>query len=401
MSKPLKILFLTYDLFYPLVSGGKIRAYYLIKNLARKHQITLFSYYRDENQKQYLTEIKKYCPKVFLFKRRKPWSWQNLLRSFLTPLPFASATYYSRDLKRALIKELKKNQYDLVHFESFYPALYLPLVKRLGVKTVMGNENLEYQVYARYASSRRFFLFRQLLKLEVWRMRLYEQRLWQLADVNLAPSGGEAKVIEKITKKDCSIIPNGVDPGVFSQVKYREKAKTLIFVGTLIYQANDDAMKYFFKEIHPEIKKQKEEVEFILLSWYQPDWLKKYLAGQSVKLIKDKKTAVAEFLVKADVLVAPMRIAGGTNIKVLEAMAAGLPVVTTSIGIEGIKAKKGKEVIVADNPKNFAGETVKLLINRKRRQKLGLAGKALVKRLYNWTKITKKLEKAYQELGRQ
>lgn len=394
----MKVLFLTYDLPYPLISGGKVRAYHFLKNLSKNNQITLFSYYRREEQKKYPPELKKHCQKIYLFKRRKPWSWQNLLRCFLTPLPFAAATYHSPSLKKALAKELKENQYDLVHFESFYPALYLPLVKRLGIKTLMGNENIEYKVYDRYADSQKIFPLRWLLKLEVLRMRFFEEKLWRQADINLALSKKDAAVIEKTTKKICSIIPNGVDLSVFKKERNYKQRKTLIFIGTLVYQANSDAIKFFLKEIYPEIKKRERETKFILISWHKPDWLKKYLTDSSIKFIQDKGTSINKLLDQGDVLIAPIRVASGTNIKVLEAMASGLPVVTTSVGIEGIEAKKGEEVIIADKPKEFADKTVELLANKDLCQKLGKASQALVKRRYNWAEISKKLERVYQSI---
>ena len=394
----MKVLFLTYDLPYPLISGGKVRAYHFLKNLSKNNQITLFSYYRREEQKKYLPELKKHCQKIYLFKRRKPWSWQNLLRCFLTPLPFAAATYHSPLLKKALIKELKENQYDLVHFESFYPALYLPLVKKFGIKILMGNENIEYKVYDRYADSQKIFLLRWLLKLEVLRMRFFEEKLWRQADINLALSRKDAAVIEKKTKKTCSIIPNGVDLSAFRKERNYKQRKTLIFIGTLVYQANSDAIKFFLKEIYPEIKKREKEVKFILISWHKPNWLEKYLTDSSIKFIQDKETPIDELLDQGDILIAPIRVASGTNIKVLEAMANGLPVVTTSIGIEGIEAKEGEEVIIADKPKEFADKTVELLTDRNLCQKIGKAGQTLVKKRYNWAEISKKLEKVYQSI---
>lgn len=392
----MKVLFLTYDLPYPLISGGKIRAYYLLKNLSQNHEITLFSYYRQEEQKKYLPELKKHCQSIFLFKRRKPWSWQNLLRSFLTPLPFTAATYYSPPLKKALEKELKENKYDLVHFESFYPALYLPLVKKMGIKTLMGNENIEYQVYNRYANQQ-FFFFRWLLKLEILKMRLFEEKLWQLTDVNLALSKEDATAIKKVTKKDCFVIPNGADPNAFKNIRMSQEERNLIFVGTLIYQANNDAIRFFLKEIYPEIVKRDPKVKFVLVSWYQPSWLKIYLADPSIKFIQDKETPASEFFQQGNIFIAPMRVASGTNIKILEAMAAGLPVVTTSAGIEGIEAKQGQEALVENEPLQFAQETVKLFKDKSRYQRLGKAGQALVKKLYDWSKISEKLEEVYRK----
>lgn len=393
----MKILFLTYDFPYPLNAGGKIRAYYLLKNLARRHKITLFSYYRKEEQKKYLPELEKYCQKVLLFKRRPPWSWQNLWRCFSTSLPFAAAIYYSKDLEKSLIEELKNKAYDLVHFESFYPALYLPLVKKLGVKTLFGNENLEYKIYARYVSQKPFG-FRQLLELEVLKMRRFEEKLWRWADVNIVPSSTEAGIIEKATGKACSVIPNGVDFKLFKTPSPSGQNR-LIFIGTLIYQANNDAMKYFLEEIYSKIKRNFPKVKFLLVSWHKPDWLEKYLSDSTIEFIQDKKTLSFELLKMAEVLIAPMRIAGGTRIKILEAMAAGLPVVTTSVGIEGIEAKNGKEVIVVDKPEDFSEQVVNLLTNKQRREELGLVGRKLVEEKYDWTKIAKKLDLIYRGLN--
>ncbi len=393
----MKILFLTYDLPYPLISGGKIRAYYLIKGLAKKHEITLFSYYRDEEQKKYLPELKKSCRQIRLFKRKKAWSWQNVLRSLLTSLPFPAATYYSPLLEKALIEELQREQYDLVHFESFYPALYLPVAKKLGVKTVMGNENIEYRVYRRYTDSLRFSLLRWLLKLEVFKMRLFEEKLWCQADLNLALSEEEAQIIRQVAGDNCFIIPNGVNFQAFRKIKTHQGDRTLIFIGTLIYQANNDAMKFFLKQIYPEIKRRVKNVKFILVSWFKPGWLEKYLTDSSIELVQEKISA-NELLDRGDIFVAPIRVASGTNIKILEAMAAGLPVVTTLVGVEGIRAKKDKEVLVANEPQEFANQVVKLLTNRARCQQLGKSSRALVERLYDWLKIGQKLEQVFQKI---
>lgn len=394
----MKVLFLTYDIPYPLVSGGKIRAYYLIKNLARNHQITLFSYYRDEAQKKYIDELKKYCPKIFLFKRRRPWVWQNIVRSLLTSLPFTSATYHSDELKKTLIEELKQNGYDLVHFESFYPALYLPLAKKMGVKTLLGNENIEWQVYDRYASQQ-FLPIKWLLRLEIFRMRLFEENLWREANTNIALSENDAQKVEKITKKECPVIPNGVDVGVIRPLKNGKSEGSVIFVGTLIYQANNDAVKFFLSQIYPKIKKTFPKVKFVLVSWYKPNWLNDYLNDKSITFIQDKEKPAGEFFAKADVLIAPIRVASGTRIKILEAMAAGLPVVTTSVGIEGIEANVGEEVIIADDPQNFANQVSRLLLDSNERRKIGLAGRKLVEGKYNWTKIVHKLDNIYRKIS--
>lgn len=396
----MKILFLTYDLPFPLITGGKIRSFYLLKSLSKEHQISLFSFYRDEKQRRFLPDLKPYCHKIELFKRRGPGNWQNFFFSLFRLLPFTAALYFSPQLKAALIKELKQGDYDLVHFESFYPAVFLPLVQKMRIKTLMGNENIEYRVYQRYADSRRFFLWRWLLRAEVNRMRFFEENLWRRARANLAPSVKDAAVIEKVTKKPCFIIPNGVAWTTFKKSRDYRRGERLIFIGTLKYRANQDAVKFFLQKIYPTIKGAIKEVKFILVSWYRPDWLDRYLRlDKTIELIEDKETPVAQLLEKGDILVAPIRIASGTNIKVLEAMAAGLPVATTSAGIEGIKVKKGKEALVFDRPNEFSQGVIKLLKKEELRRRLGHAGRLLVKRLYDWDKIGEDLIRIYKEIA--
>lgn len=395
--KSMKILFFAYDVPMPLNSGGKIRAYHFIRNLAKKHEITLFTWYRQEEQRKYLNELNKYCKTIYLFKRRKPWSLTNIFLKFFTLLPFLSVTYYSDDLKKKLIEVAGQENFDVAHFESFYPALYLPLVKKLGIKTILSNENLEWQIYDRYARLRKF-PFNKILLLEVWMMRRYEEWLWRQADVNIALSENDRRQIEAKTAKICPVIPNGVDVPLFKPLRHLNNRNTIIYVGTLVYQANKDAIFYFLDKIYPLIKSRLKEVKFLLLSWYKPKWLEKYLASDaSISLIQDRETSVFEFLRKADLSIAPLRIVGGTNIKILEAMAAGLPVLTTQASARGLGPEFKPVLTIADEEKEFATQAVALLNDPKKRNKLGHLGRQLVERFYDWEKISEKLLTIYEQ----
>lgn len=394
----MKILFFAYDLPFPLTSGGKIRAYHFIKNLAKKHEIILFCWYRDEEQKKYLPEVKKYCQSIYLFKRRKPWSCLNILLKLFTFLPFALVTYYSNDLKKKLKELIKQEKFDVVHFESFYPALYFPLVKKMGVKTFMANENIEWQIYDKYAASKGFPL-NFLLRLEVRRMRQYEEWLWQQADINIALSGPDQKEIQRVTHRPCPLIPNGVNIDDFKPSQHQQNRNVLIYVGTLKYQQNNEAVFRFLKTTYPLIKARIKGVKLILVSWYKPGWLEKYLiADPSIILKQEKDIPVSEFFKQADVLIAPLRIAGGTNIKILEAMAAGLPVLTTSVGAIGLGSEFKSSLCVADSEREFAQMAVALLFDRKQRQKFGLQGRKMVESMYNWEKISEKLLSVYRKI---
>lgn len=393
----MRILFLTYDLPYPLNAGGKIRAYNLLKSLSEKHQITLFSWYRNEEQKKYLGEVRKLCQEVILVKRDKPWCLRNLASWLFSSLPFPAATYYSSLVKNRLIKEMESQKFDVIHFESFYPAWALPLAKRRGITTVLGNENIEHRVYQRYAQSRKLRALKCLLLLEVLRIKRYEEKLWRLADFNLAPSAIDAREISKFSRNKCQIIPNGATMPNTRLDKPEKNRNTIIFIGSLVYQANNDAVKYFLSEIYPLLKKNNPKMKFILVSWHKPKWLNHFLKDNSIEFLPDTKTTGQELIKQGDCLVAPIRIASGTNIKILEALAVGVPVVTTTMGAEGLEKIKNN-LIIADKPVFFAKTVEQILGNRRLRAKIALEGQRAIKKYYDWSKIGVELLSLYAKI---
>lgn len=390
----MKILFLTYDFPFPLNSGGKIRAYHFIKNLAKKHQITLFSFFRREEQKKYLSELKPLCQKIVLFNRIKAFSQSHLLKSIIPSQPFPIALYHSLQLKKALIKEVQSQKYDLVHFESFYTSLYLN--KEFKIPQVLGTENIEWLIYREFSQKQKFPLFKALMNLETFRIKWYEEKSWTKADLCLAVSLENAAAIEKITRRPCPVIPNGVDLSFFNFHPPRQEAKTLLFVGNFSYIQNQDAVRFLVKDIFPLIKKSTPQVRLVIVGRQPTKEIKKY-AREDIKILENI-TDIRQAYQQADLLLAPIRAGSGTKFKIIEALASGLPVITTSVGIEGINAVDGCQVIVRDDSQALALAAIDLFNDFSLRQKLSRQGRQVVEKEYNWSLIVNKLEKAYQEL---
>lgn len=391
----MKVLWLTYDLPYPLVSGGKLRAYHLIKGLAKNHQIDLFSFIRGEEQLQYLPELKKYCRRIETFRRPYVWSPRNILLSGFSTLPFAAAGYYFHDMGNKICRMLDEEKYDLVHFESFYPAVYLPLVKNLGFKTLMGNENVEYQIYQRFADQKNLLL-KSLLSVDVFKMKKFEEKLWKLAEVNVAPSDSDADAISKITGKSCHLVPNAVDAVSFSEIKKKpHKGLVCLFVGDFTYLTNQDAVRWLIEEIIPNYSKLFQ----LLLVGRNPTNYVKGLASENV-IVDSGVEDIRDAYARADIFLAPIRIGGGTRLKILEAMAAGLPIVSTTVGAEGLDLKEGENILLADDPQGFAEKVDILLKNPALRGKLGNAGRVLVQQKYDWKFSVQKLDEVYTSLAK-
>lgn len=391
----MKILFLTYDLPYPLDQGGKIRAYQLIKNLSQKNEITLFTFFRGSAQRQYLKQLEPYCQKIILFQRIRVFSPTHFLVSLIPTLPFPAALYWSPELKRRLENEVKTNAYDLLHFESFYTSLYLD--EKIKIPQVLGTENIEWRIYLEFAKNQKFPFCKYPMMGESLRIKWFEERTWRKANACLAVSQENASEIERVTGKKCYLVPNGVDLEFFQPKPVaKHEPPTLLFVGNFSYIQNQDAVRFLVKEIFPLIKKGTKTVRLLIVGRKPTKEIKSY-ASADIEIRTDIRD-IREAYAQADILLAPIRAGSGTKFKVLEAMAFGLAVVTTEVGIEGIKAEEGKEVIVRDDPQAMSDEVVRLLADRKSRQKLGRAGRELVERFYHWSKITKELEKVYQKV---
>lgn len=392
----MKILWVNPVFPYPLYSGGQVRAYHLLKRLAQDNEVTLFSFIRPGREQGPVGELKKFCYKVKTFPGRKTWQPRHFVLAGLTGLPFAITPYVAhRDLIHSLENELKEEQYDLLHLESFYTFAYAKRTR--GLPVVLGNENIEYKIYQRYVEQQKYPI-NKLLSYDIKKMKKYEESAWRKADLNLAVSNQDAVLIEKVTGHHCPVVENGVDVASFSNFKITrplENRPDVLFVGDFKYFANQDAVNLLLKRIWPKIKDELPQAKLWLVGRH-PGPLLESIDDPGI-LVDTQVRDIRQAYAQADVMIAPMRFGSGTNIKVLEAMAMGLPVVATSVGAEGIGAKPSKQIVVEDDPGRFARAVCRLLENENQRKKIGSAGRTLVKKNFDWSKIGNKLNKIYQE----
>lgn len=388
----MKILFFTYDLPFPLDSGGKIRSFNLIRELSKKHKIHLFSFYRNKNQLNNLAELEKYCQSIKTFKRRKVNSLKNIF--YLPFFPFPAALYFDQRVKTELVEKVKANKFDIIHFESFYTTAYLS--KKIKTPQIVGTENVEWQVYKNYVDIQKNLLVRIFLQIEINRIKNFEEKSWRSSTANLAVSNENAKYIKQVSGKKCYLIPNGIDIKNFNIVKKEEKRiKNVLFIGNLKYIQNQDAVDWLINDIWPRIK-FKEQTKLLIVG-QETSRLKSKIKGKNIEILENIKD-IKKIYSMADVVVAPIRIGSGTQFKILEAMAAGIPIVTTSLGAEGIKHDNKKWAIIADSSEEFISSIETLLPDQKITKNIADNAKEIIKKYYDWSKITKDLEKAYEEI---
>jgi glycosyltransferase involved in cell wall biosynthesis len=387
---------LTPYLPYPLVSGGQIRTYNLLKHLSKHHDITLFSLIKEEAEREHLSELQKYCKKIMLFKRTKnPFVLRNILLAGFSSYPFVVTRNLPLGMKRAVQAELSRDKYDLIHAETFY---MMPNIPETKVPIILAEQTIEYLGYQDYMKKANPIL-RPILKIDVTKIKYWERYFWKKADKLITMSEEDKNFIENVVGKplNISVVANGVDLDFFSKVKKRlPKDPTVLFVGTFKWLPNIEAVEEIVKKIWPLILKQLPHAKLKIVGFSPTAKIKAYAEESSIEVlgaIDDIRDAFAT----AHMLLAPIRSGKGTRYKVLEAMITGTPVVATTLAAEGLDLKTGRDVLIADTVSGLAEASVKLLKDELLQQKLGDAGAKIVRQGYSWDTIAASLDKVYKE----
>ena len=398
----MKILMLTPYLPYPPSSGGQVRSYNLIKNLAKDHQITLFSLIKDNNELKYIKELEKFCRKVKVFKRPgEPWTLRNILRTGFGLYPFLVIRNLVPKEKEAVEKELNQNDYDLIHAETFYVMPHIPKTK---VPILLVEQTIEYQVYQHYVQSKSFWLLKQLLNIDVAKIRFWETKFWQKANKVVAVSESDKKKMQSLVKGlDVDVVPNGAGEDLVSLWQKNKKIDKIIvlFQANFLWLQNTEAAIDLVKNIFPLIKKKLPQAVCRIVGQEAYKKLAS-IKGKSIEIIdlsNDDIEGVKKAYHQATVFLAPLKGPGGTRLKILGAMAAGVPVVTTPVGIEGIDAKDGVQVLVRQSEKELAEAVVELIKNKKLYQKISQAARILIEKTYTYKAIAAVLDRIYRQVG--
>jgi len=393
----MKILMITPYLPYPLVSGGQIRSYNLLKLLAKKHEITLVSFIRKEEEKDSILHLQNFCQDVKTVLRGKAWSPKNILVSGFSYFPFLIAIYYSQKAKKIISELLKKEDFDLIHAETFY---VMPNIPKTKAPIILVEQTVEFLVYAHFVQTSWFLPLKILLAYDVFKIKFWEKHFWQKAKMVIAMSESDRRVMKKeVPDLDVDVVPNGVDSDFFSKVT-RKKVKnpTVLFVGNFKWLQNREAVKFLVTKIWPKITKNLKSAKLWVVGRNPTESIRK-LSSDNRVIVDDKVDDIRDAYAKSDVLLTPIFGPGGTRFKILEAMSSGLPVVTTSTGIEGVPAKNRKEVLICDSEQALADATVRLLKDKNLSAEISANAKEFVNKNFSWIAIAEKLDQIYREVS--
>ncbi len=392
---------LTPYLPFPDSSGGQIRTQNLLKHLCKNHEITLISLIKDKEENKNIKPLLKYCKKVLTFERSKsPWTIKNILKTGFSLDPFLIVRNYAAGVKEAVAKELETEEYDLIHAETFY---VMPSIPKTNVPIILVDQTIEYLVYQHYVNETAPWYIRPLLQIDVEKMKYSERYYWKKASQVVAVSEADKKEMIKLEPSlNAQIVPNGVNLDLFQKkTDWNTKEKSILQISNFKWLQNVEAAHLLINKVYPLVKNKIPEVKLWIVGQHVP---KDILSIKNKNIIiksvpeDDSKTLVDSWH-DASVFASTIKGPGGTRLKNLAAMASQLPIVSTRVGVEGLKVKNKVHVLIGNSPQKMADLIVKVLKSPKLAKRLAIATRKHVEESFDWKIIAEGLDKLYQNLN--
>lgn len=393
----MRILFLTGRLPSPPNRGDRLRAYHFLRVLSREHQITLLSFISDERETGYLGPLRSFCEDIQLVHRGQWQSTATAAANLWRPLPLQSLYFRSSVMQSAVDRLLARQRFDVVYVHLFRMAQFVSgrtqYYRILDLTDAISSE-IERSLPYRDAK------WRMVYRLELPRIRRYEHDLVRRFDESwlISPAERQHLLAQDIANR-LIVVPNGVDTERYRPSGHSPHAPALIFVGHMGVFHNIDAADFMVRDILPHVREAIPTTTLALVG-AEPAAEVLALAGTPGVQVTGHVPDLNAALNEAAVFVAPLRFAAGVQNKVLEAMAAGLPVVTTTLVNNGLLAESGRHLLIADDPQQFANAVVRLLHDAELRRRIGHEAREFVLRNYRWEDVADRMRVINQKLAR-
>ncbi len=390
----MKILFTCKEFPHSKIIGGPIIIYNRLKYLSKNHLVSLASFYREEDE-EFIPSVEPFCHDLKLVPLPPKRSPLKVTQDFFaSPIPhYFLRMHGSKKMAETIASMVQKDRYDFVIAEYSVMGQFIhnnPLLP--PVRRIISVHESYY--LARLKAYHHYMLGPNKLKeaINLKGLKKYEFDMYSHADkvLTLTPQGKE-ELLEICPELDISVVPHGVDVDYFSFSEFEEEERCIVFVGNYLHYPNVDAVLYFHQEIWPQIKSRLPEIKFYIVGQGPPQEIQNLDQEKNI-IVTGKVDDVRPYLKKARVFICPVRLGGGFRGKILEAMAIGRPIVTTSLGAEGIPASHRENIILADQPEEFAKDTLDLMNDDKLFEKIRVQGRKLVEEKYGWEKGVEVME---------
>lgn len=406
--RPLNVAVLDEELPYPLTSGKRIRTFNLLSRLAARHRVTILCHRNPDRRESIAAEeaFREVGIETVVAERAVPSKsgagfYARLAGNLMSPLPYSVATHSSPALADAARKFAAERPVDVWHCEwtPYAEVLRDALGDRLAAArwTVMAH-NVESVIWRRYAETepnpvKRWYVRRQWRKFE-----RFERWAYTAATRAVAVSPDDAGLMRReFGVKHPDVVENGVDVEFFRPRRDVERDPArLLFLGSLDWRPNLDAVVQFLDHVFPVVREKCPGATLSLVGRRPPDWLRQRVANSpGVRVFADVPD-VRPFLATCGLMVVPLRIGGGSRLKILEALATGTPVVTTRVGAEGLRFVHGRELVVTETPGEMVGPILDTIRNPDEARETADAGRQRVLSRYSWDPLSDKLDRVWR-----
>jgi len=394
----LRLLFLTPSVPYPPIGGFQIRVYQLIQHLSQYHRISLLTYRDNEGQdQQAIAAMKNIGVEVHAVPRSFPTHFRKRLDQIHSLMSFSSyqmRSLYSASMQQAIDRILSKERFDIIHVESSQMAVF-----DFGhhAPVVIDEHDIVYELLDRICRGERSLVRKLYGWIEYAKLRREEQRCWErVAGCVLTSAREETILHQHVPGKPTAVVPNGVDLNYFSPEDGVHTTGSIVLTGLMKTRPNADGAIFFVREILPLILRVRPDVTLTIVGADPPSEVRS-LAGPNV-IVTGSVPDVRPYVARAAVSIVPLRMGSGTRLKILEGLAMGKAIVSTSLGCEGIAVNHGEHLLIADEVVEFASAILRLLKDPSLAGRLGRSGQALAVSTYSWGSSAPRLEHLYAQL---
>jgi sugar transferase (PEP-CTERM/EpsH1 system associated) len=392
------VLFISTRSPWPLNGGHPLRTFHLLREAARRHQVSFLTFIQHKEEWDGLRVLEEFCDSVTALEvpsdAGRAALAAGLAKNLVSPLPFVATKYDAPAMRAAIRDACGRAKVDLLHLDMLPLAVY---AKAAGaVPVVLVDHNVEHVLLQRRAKTERG-VARRFWEVQAERLKAFEASAVRDATRTIAVSEVDAAILRSMAPSaEVRVVSNGVDAEFFQPGREPEDPDALVFVGAMTHYPNVDSVRYFVEEIWPRIRAARPGARITMIGAHPPDSIRAFGAAPGVE-IAGQVPDIRPHVQRAAVYVVPLRVGGGTRLKILDALAMGKAIVSTSVGCEGLEVEDGRDIAVADTAEAFAHRTLALMDDAALRAAMGRAARHTAETRYGWERLGALQEDVYQE----
>lgn len=389
----MRILWLKTEVLHPVDKGGKIRTYNMLKELKREHHITYLTLDDGTASAEDKKKASEYCHELVCLPHARrdkftPGFYVDLLLNLVSQQAYAIKKYESSAMRREIVERDRQGTFDLLVCDFLAPAVNVPA--ELTTPTVLFQHNVEAMIWKRHYEVHSNPVKKSYLYGQWQKIQRFEREMCRRFDSVIAVSADDRELMkEEYGAEAVFDVPTGVDTEFFRpNGNAKPKPHSLVYTGSMDWLPNEDAIRYFTREIMPLIKKSLPDVTLTVVGRDPTPALVDLSKEDSSVIITGRVDDVRPYMENAAAYIVPLRIGGGTRLKIFEAMAMEKAVVSTSVGAEGLPLTSGVELLLADEPSTFADAVVRVLTDDTYASELGRRAAVVVRENFGWQQVT-------------